>query len=221
MRRRISPPRLLPLTIVALAAVLVLKSVSLVRAAAPAAAAPPPATAAETAQPSQPPPTATSDVKPRTAGPGEEKTAESDSERALLQDLRQRRQELDQREARLAAREAMLDAAEHKLSGRVDELQSLQKQLEGLEAARRDHEEANWRSLVKLYESMKPRDAATIFNDLDMQVLLSVVDRMKEAKAAQILAAMQPEKARQVTTQLAERRTRATTPGTTSVSNGS
>ena len=29
---------------------------------------------------------------------------------------------------------------------------------------------------------MKPRDAATIFNDLDMPVLLAVVDRMKERR---------------------------------------
>jgi flagellar motility protein MotE (MotC chaperone) len=56
---------------------------------------------------------------------------------------------------------------------------------------------------------MKPRDAALIFNELDMQVLLQVVDRMKEAKAAAVMAAMQPDKARQVTTELARMRTRA------------
>ena len=53
---------------------------------------------------------------------------------------------------------------------------------------------------------MKPRDAATIFNDLDMPVLLQVVDRMKEAKAAPVLAAMQPDRARLVTAQLAQMR---------------
>ena len=68
---------------------------------------------------------------------------------------------------------------------------------------------------------MKPRDAATIFNDLDMPVLLQVVDRMKEAKAAPVLAAMQPDKARDVTAQLARMRTHrdapeaSTTGGTT------
>ena len=61
---------------------------------------------------------------------------------------------------------------------------------------------------MKLYETMKPRDAATIFNDLDMPVLLSVVDRMKDAKAAPVLAAMQPDKAREVTTKLAALRTK-------------
>jgi flagellar motility protein MotE (MotC chaperone) len=54
---------------------------------------------------------------------------------------------------------------------------------------------------------MKPRDAATIFNDLQMPVLLQVLDRMKEAKAAVILAAMNPDKARDVTAELAQMRT--------------
>ena len=45
-----------------------------------------------------------------------------------------------------------------------------------------EHEDASWQGLVKLYEAMKPRDAATIFNDLEMPVLLQVVDRMKEAR---------------------------------------
>ena len=56
---------------------------------------------------------------------------------------------------------------------------------------------------MKLYESMKPRDAATIFNDLDMRCCSPVVDRMKDGKAAPVLAAMQPERAREVTDRLA------------------
>ena len=53
----------------------------------------------------------------------------------------------------------------------------------------------------------RSREAATIFNDLEMPVLLQVVDRMKEAKAAPVLAAMQPDKARDLTAKLAQLRT--------------
>jgi flagellar motility protein MotE (MotC chaperone) len=133
----------------------------------------------------------------------------SDSERAVLLELRQRRQELDAREAVLSSREAVMAAAEQKIAARVDELQALQARLEALETARRARDQANWQGMVKLYEAMKPRDAAAIFNDLDMAVLLQVVDRMKEARAAAVMAAMQPEKARQVTTELAQMRNRA------------
>jgi flagellar motility protein MotE (MotC chaperone) len=56
---------------------------------------------------------------------------------------------------------------------------------------------------VKLYENMRPGDAATIFNGLDMHVLLEVVRRMNQRKAAPILAAMDPAKARALTAELA------------------
>ncbi len=133
----------------------------------------------------------------------------SDAERQLLQDLRARREELDSRERTLAEREGVLDAAEERLKARVSQLSDLQAKLEQLEAQRHQHEEANWAGLVKVYEVMKPRDAANIFNDMDMPVLLEVVDRMKDTKVAPILAAMQPDRARLVTTQLATQRTKA------------
>lgn len=132
----------------------------------------------------------------------------SDAERSLLQDLRARRTVLDARDAELKDREAVLAAAEKRLAARVDELGALQARLEALDATRRERDEANWRSLVKTYEAMRPRDAAAIFNELDQPVLIQVLDRMKEAKAAPVLAAMQPERARTATTELAKWRTR-------------
>ena len=138
----------------------------------------------------------------------------TDGERAVLLELRQRRQELDAREAALVdAASRCLTAAEQKLTAHVGELQALQKKLEALDAARQQREDTSWQGLVKVYEVMKPRDAAAIFNDLEMPVLLQVVDRMKEAKAAPVLAAMQPDKARDLTAKLAEMRTRRDEPG--------
>ena len=64
---------------------------------------------------------------------------------------------------------------------------------------------------MKVYETMKPRDAALIFNDMDMPVLLQIVDRMKEAKAAAILGSMLPDRARSLTSQLAAKRSHTTT----------
>ena len=120
-------------------------------AARPDAARPEPAIAA--AEPSAPPPM-------------------SDSERQVLLDLRQRRRELDARENGLTAREAMVTAAEHRLATRLTELTALQTRLETLDRARNDRAEANWRGLTKVYEDMKPRDAAGIFNGLENSVLL-------------------------------------------------
>ncbi len=213
-------PRLLPWTIAAIAALLGVKSVVLVRAAVP----PPPATAtllasAQAAAPVTKPAAAPGhgasaagspqpDPAPAQAPPQKPEPAPvSDAERSVLLELRQRRQELDAREVTLTARESMLAALEQKLSARVAELTALQKQLEALDAVRQQREDTEWQRLVKVYEVMKPRDAAAIFNELQMSVLLPVVDRMKESKAAPVLAAMNPDKARDLTAELAKLRT--------------
>lgn len=223
MKMTLPTPRLLPLTVTAMAALLGLKSVVLVRAAIPAepARAAAPAAAKPTAEPAKADP---GKPDPGKAGPAHNEPVcrvdtsvpaalpVSDSERALLLDLRGRRSELDSQANALSVREASLNAAEKRLAGRLVELNALQQRLEALEADRHAREEANWNGLVKLYEQMRPRDAATIFNDLDPAVLLPVLDRMKAAKAAPVLAAMQTERARMATAELAQMRARAVTP---------
>jgi len=214
---RMAAPRLLPATTVAIAALLGMKGLELVRAATPAdalgqtpvkSAAASPAAAPATSPATSPagvPASAQTQIQP--AAPSAPPVpAVTDGEKTVLQELRQRRQELDARERVVAARESVLAAAERKLDQRVAELQALQQHLEALEAARQQRQDASWQSLVKLYTSMKPRDAAKIFDDLDTPVLLEVVDRMNERKAAPILAAMQPDRAREVTEKLAAMR---------------
>ena len=90
---------------------------------------------------------------------------------------------------------------------RLEELRALQGRLERTQQARSEREEAGIRQLVRVYESMRPRNAATILDDLDMPILLQVLDRMREAKAAPVLAAMRPERARAATTELSRLRT--------------
>lgn len=210
--------RLLPMTIVGLTLVLLVKSAAIVRAAAPPTAAAPAATPTAATPPAATPPAAAA-IKPLAAeAPKPSAPAElvmTDAERSLLLDLRQRRKELETREAALAARQSVLGAAEKRIAERTEEMISLQKKLEVLEAARAEREAANWAGLVKVYEGMKPREAALIFNELDIAVLLPVLDRMKEAKMATVLAAMQPDRARLVTAQLAQLRSKANAAPTT------
>jgi flagellar motility protein MotE (MotC chaperone) len=195
-------PRLLPLTIAGMAALLMVKCAGLVLAAAPAAE-PTQAVVASTSAPALVQPPAVMPAKPNGAP-----AAPPDGEQNVLSVLRRRRDELDAREAAMQARESVLDATARKLDQRVAELKALQAQLEQLDAARLQKDDADWLGLVTLYEKMKPRDAARIFDELEMPVLVRLVDRMKEAKAAAILAAMLPDKAREATTELAALRER-------------
>ena len=130
----------------------------------------------------------------------------TDSEMALLQSLAARRGELDQREASIVEREALLTVAEQRLDEKLAELRALREDLEGMLDQLDEEQEEHLQSLVRIYENMRPGDAARIFDGLDMDVLLQVLQRMSERKTAPILAAMQPERAREVTAELALRR---------------
>ena len=201
-------PRLLPVTSFVLAALLALKSVDLVRAAVPASnsdkAAQSQSANDEKADAKIQKPF--SEAQPPAVPSGTMMPPISPGERSILTDLRRRRQELDARAKALDARSVLLGAEERQINQRIAELQDLQKKLEAMNARRKQREDASWQGLVKLYQAMDPRDAAKIFDDLDMNVLLQVVDRMKEAKAAAILATMQPDKARSLTDALAHMR---------------
>ncbi len=103
-------------------------------------------------------------------------------------------------------RERLLKAAEKRLDKKVAELEVIQKRIKGLLKQYDKEQEAKLKSLVKIYENMKPKYAAIIFGELGMPILLDVVERMREARVAPILAKMSPQKAKRVTTELALRR---------------
>jgi flagellar motility protein MotE (MotC chaperone) len=126
-----------------------------------------------------------------------------DSEEALLARLAERRTELDRRDADLAMRTALLEAAEKRLDERTKELAALEAQVASLVDEKQAAEEAGFRAVVTMYESMKPKDAAKIFDTLGTTVLVKVVRAMSPRKMSPILAAMSPEPAQKLTISLA------------------
>lgn len=127
------------------------------------------------------------------------------SEINLLQRLAERREELDAMERELDTREALLTAAEGRIETRISELKDLEGVIRELLKKHSEEEQARVDQLVSIYSTMKPKDAARIFNDLQMPILLTVIESMKERSAAAILAEMTPERANEVTTELARR----------------
>lgn len=130
----------------------------------------------------------------------------SQIEVGLLQSLAKRREELDARERSIDLRMNVLAATEARIDKKIEDLKSLKMEVEGLLDQHETQQDSNIRSLVKIYESMKPKQAAEIFNQMDMRILLEVVDRMKEKNAALILANMEPRKAKDLTIMLAEQK---------------
>lgn len=166
-------------------------------AAAPAAPAAPatPAVAPVGARPGQPTPLPAPNQPP----------AISASERAILERLQERRQELDTRHRELDMRENLLRATERRLEQRANELRELETRIAGLEQRRDEAEQTRFRGVVSMYESMRPKDAARIFDTLDMSVLIEVARAMRPPKLADVIAQMQAEQAKRLTTELARR----------------
>ena len=163
------------------------------------------------------------DAKPADAKPGDAKPAEakgmpsgtvvpldpnglaSPGERAVLERLGERRQELDARAREIEIRENLLKSAEKRLDTRVNELKGMESELGGSAQKRAEAEAAALKGLVTMYESMKPKEAAKIFNRLDMSVLIAVVAQIKPRVMADIMGQMQPEVAQRLTVELASK----------------
>lgn len=130
----------------------------------------------------------------------------SQSELDLLQNLSRRRDELDRWERNVQVKESALSATEKRIDEKIEQIESMKKAVGDVLAQYNAQEEAKLKSLVKIYESMKPDDAARIFDEVEMPILLLVIDKMAEKKAAPILAKMNSKKAKQITVELAEQR---------------
>ena len=124
----------------------------------------------------------------------------------LLQQLAERRQVLESREQEFELRTGLLAAAESRIDKKVEELKVLRETISGLIKTFDAQQDAKLLSLVKIYENMKPKEAAKIFEALQMDTLLEVAERMKERKLAPIMAKMDPEKARDMTVELSRLR---------------
>ncbi|MBC8337894.1 MAG: hypothetical protein ISR51_04840 [Rhodospirillales bacterium] len=136
----------------------------------------------------------------------EDPTLLTNAEIDLLQQLAERRRVLESREQELQTRTGLLTAAERRIDKKVQELKSLRETITGLIKTYDNQQDAKLVSLVKIYENMKPKDAARIFEDLEMDTLLEVAERMKERKLAPVMAKMNPEKAREMTVELSQLR---------------
>ncbi|WP_321339410.1 hypothetical protein [Breoghania sp.] len=127
----------------------------------------------------------------------------SRSERVVLERLRQRRKELDEREARQQLREDLLKAAEQRIESRVGELKDLEARIGVAVDEKKKQEEQEFKNLARMYEAMRAKDAARIFDRLELSILVKVARAMKPAKVADVMAKMQPEVAERLTIELA------------------
>jgi len=133
------------------------------------------------------------------------KPAMTAGERAVLESLQQRRQELETRSRELEVRDSLLRAAEKRIEQRLQELKELEARVNGATAKKDEEEAAKFKTLVTMYENMKAKDAAKVFDRLNMRVLVEIVNVMNPRRMADILAQMTPEMAEKLTMEIAAR----------------
>lgn len=125
------------------------------------------------------------------------------SEVAILERLATRRQELDIRESELDMRLTLVEAAEKRIEERTAVLEALEARINAMVDEKRALEETQFVAVVSMYETMKAKDAAAIFDQLEMQVLLRVARAMNPRKMAPIMAKMNPQRAMELTSGMA------------------
>ncbi|MHA7777720.1 MotE family protein [Roseibium sp. M-1] len=158
---------------------------------------------AETAAGGPPPPPPPAALPDQPVLPDSLEIGGSAAERAVLESLGKRRENLQEQEGQLDLREKLLKATEERIEKRVEELKKLEERIEQAVDQKKKQEENEIAGLVTMYENMKPKDAARIFDRLSLPILLKVVRQMKPRKMADVLAKMDPEAAERLTVAIA------------------
>ncbi len=153
----------------------------------------------EAKKPQEPKPTPNGIVIPLDAKPM------SPAERAILERLHDRREELEVRSRELDMRETLLKAMEQKLEARANELKETESRITVALQKKDEAEIARLKGIVTMYESMKAKDAAKIFDRLDMRILVEVATQINPRRMSDILAQMSAESAERLTVELANR----------------
>jgi flagellar motility protein MotE (MotC chaperone) len=130
---------------------------------------------------------------------------ESNSVDVLFSRLQKMEAELVERELRIASREAKVKLAEQSVKKVLTEVQEAERGLRATIALADEAAENDLLQLTKVYESMKPKDAAALFQTMDPNFSAGFLARMPANSAASILAGMPPQLAYQVSLALSGR----------------
>jgi flagellar motility protein MotE (MotC chaperone) len=127
----------------------------------------------------------------------------SASDIPLLQALQERRKVIEERETSVAEREAAFQLLQQQLEEKLASLTTLRKEIAALIGEKEAFEEKRFEHLVKVYEGMKPEEAASLIERLHEDTATKLFYRMKEKKVSQLLGFVKPEVAARLSERLA------------------
>ena len=130
----------------------------------------------------------------------------SKEEVKVLTALDARRVELEERASRLEQREMEATTRDRDLALRLTELKELSERLKSERDKSNQQQNTQLDQLANVYGSMNPPEAAHLLEQLDIQVALSLVERLPEKRMGQILALMNAQRALELTNLLSKRK---------------
>lgn len=107
----------------------------------------------------------------------------------------------------LAKQRKLLELAHEQINKRLEDIEAAKKDLQGKKEELTKDEKQNVEQMVKMYEAMKPQQAADIFNKLELTSLVQIIKHMNQKKASLIVASMESNRARQLTIELLRSKT--------------
>ena len=137
-----------------------------------------------------------------------------DEEMELITQLRQRREVLESRSSSLDLQGKLLESTEKRINEKIGQLEVLEERIKSHLRLFEEKETEQLQSIVSIYETMKPKEAAPRFEALSLQTQLDLVQLMNPRKVAALMEKMTPRKASLLTTELA---TKAQPPSITDV----
>lgn len=120
----------------------------------------------------------------------------------VLESLFDYREKIKQKAKEVVQKEDQLQIVERRIQQQLTELKRIQGEITALLDKHDEQEEKKLLLMVKIYENMKPDQAAQIFNTLPEDRLLALLKRMKEAKSAAIMSNMNPSQVSHLTDKL-------------------
>ncbi len=134
------------------------------------------------------------------------KTCETPEDmKALLGALQERGRALEEREAAVRTREQALKLVEQEVGQKITALTSAEEDLRRMIAVTESAAENDVLQLTKVYESMKPKQAAALFEEMDPVFAAGFLARMRPDAAADVLAGLSPGAAHGISVILAGR----------------
>ena len=132
----------------------------------------------------------------KAAGEAPKKTEFSQEELNHFAKLNERKHELDAREEELNRMETEIQAQKAEIEKKIQTLDKTRRDISSVLEEKVKTDDKKIETLVQTYSNMKPQQAAKVLEEMNEDLAVEIVGRMKKKNAAEIMNLLKPEKAK-------------------------